>query len=232
MGRAVIITSYVENPLDIKSLLRPGDKVVCLDGGYDLAVSQNIQPDILLGDLDSMAANPETVKALFASSAEEGEGPKLMQYPTEKDFTDLELALRNLDAGEYPEILIIGGIGGRLDQTAVNLQLIARYTAGYDEMARPGGFKVIEMLDGRNRCFAVRGDGASFYKIPAQPGMYLSLLPMSETCRGVSLTGVKYPLVNATLLRGASLAISNEFTEKVAELSVFEGTLLVICSRR
>ena len=232
MARAVIITSYVEYPLPLKDMLHDDDTIVCLDGGYDIAVSQGIQPDILMGDLDSLATNPETVRAAFASSLGEGKSPEILQYPTDKDFTDLELALRHLDPAEFPTLLIIGGIGGRLDQTAVNLQLISRYTAGYDVVERPEGFEMIEMLDGRNRCFGVRGDSSSFYTIPAQPDMYLSLIPMTETCEGVNLTGVKYPLEKATLHQCESLTVSNEVTDDVAKLTVSKGNLLVICSKR
>ena len=232
MARAVIITSYVEYPLDIKSMLRLDDEVVCLDGGYDIAMEQNIQPNVLMGDLDSLATNPDTIRALFAASADRENALRIMQYPTDKDFTDLELALKNLDPEEYPELLIVGGIGGRLDQTAVNLQMIARYTAGSNDKDSSQGFRVIEMMDGRNRCFAVRSNGTGFCTIPAQRDVYLSLIPMSEKCTGVSLTGVKYPLEKATLHRGASLAVSNEFADDVAKLSVEEGALLVICSRR
>ena len=232
MARAVIITSYIEYPLDIKSLLQPDDEIVCLDGGYDIAVEQHIRPNVLMGDLDSMATNPDTIRSLFAASSDRENALRIMQYPTDKDFTDLELALRNVDSREYPEILIIGGIGGRLDQTAVNLQLVARYTAGYDERAGAKGFRVIEMLDGRNRCFVICGNAPGFCTIPARPDSYLSLLPMSERCTGVTLSGVRYPLEKATLHRGASLAISNEITEDVAELSIMEGALLVVCSRR
>jgi len=229
MSRAVIITSYLEYPLDISALLRPDDTIVCLDGGFDIAKEHGLDPDILLGDFDSIDANIEEIRVESSGSDDEADNLRIVEYPPEKDYTDLELALKLLDPGEFPELLIIGGIGGRLDQTAVNLQLIARYTSGY---ASPGqGFDLIEMLDGRNRCFAVRGSEKDYFTIPAQEGSYLSLLPMSETCEGVSLTGVKYPLEKATLRRAASLGISNEIIDDRAELTAAEGTMLVICSR-
>ena len=54
MGRAVIIASYLEHPVDIPRLLEPDDYIVCLDGGYDIALQQGVKPHMLLGDFDSM----------------------------------------------------------------------------------------------------------------------------------------------------------------------------------
>ena len=135
----------------------------------------------------------------------------------------------HLDPEKFSKLLIIGGIGGRLDQTAVNLQLLAKYTAGAVDNGQDG-FRFVEMLDGRNRCFALNGSDSNCLTIPAHPDASLSLVPMSKSCEGVTLTGVKYPLEKATLLRGSSLGVSNEITADAATLSLMKGTLLVICS--
>lgn len=219
MPRAVIITSYVESPLDINELLRYDDYVMCLDGGYDIALSQDITPDAILGDFDS-------VRAPLPSSND----IRIMEYPPEKDFTDLELALMNIDAEAFPEVLIIGGIGGRLDQTAINIQLINRFSGP------AGRFKKIEMLDGSNRCFVLHagiptpGEEGSV-DIPADPGSFLSLIPLTVTCGGVTLTGVKYPLEKATLSSGSSLSVSNEFEGWASTIRVESGSLLVVISK-
>lgn len=242
MARSVIITSFLEYPVDIRALLKPDDYIVCLDGGYDIALAQGIRPDLLLGDFDSVSAD--------LPAGEDANGIEIRRYPPEKDYTDLELAFRVLDPGKTPELLVIGGLGGRLDQTAINLQMLARYTAvpaaepepGEKTDAAPGAdaeprYARIEILDGRSRCFAVHGDPAlppevrTQYRIPAEAGCYLSLLPIGGDCCGVSLQGVKYPLDQAVLRWGASLGTSNEFREHEAVLSLESGCLLVITTR-
>ncbi|MBQ9015151.1 MAG: thiamine diphosphokinase [Firmicutes bacterium] len=238
MARAVIITSYLEYPVDIPALLAPEDYIVCLDGGYDIACAQGIRPHLWLGDFDS----------LQCSLPEEGAGGsmEIRRYPPEKDFTDLELSFRVLDPGKTPELLVIGGLGGRLDQTLINIQMLQRYTAvpavsvpADSGQADPDPkYRRIEILDGHNRCFAIHGDedapqpdGPWIYTIPRETGCYLSLLPLTEECSGLTLRKVRYPLEEAALHRGASLSISNEFTDAPAELRLRRGCLLVVITR-
>ena len=177
MPRAVIITSWIEYDPDLCSLLREDDYIVCLDRGYEIAASLGITPDLILGDFDSaQAAPPENI------------GVPVLRYPPEKDYTDLELALRVLDPKDWPDLLIIGGLGGRLDHTVANIQMLAGYTAASGSAPagsgprpeEPGGnrgkpdgsgrrpeeneepehcFRRILIRDGRNLCFAVRAGG-------------------------------------------------------------------------
>ena len=269
MARTVIITSYLEYPLDVAALLRPDDVIVCLDGGFDIAQRLAITPDVLLGDFDS-------IKGPLPES-----GIEIRRYPPEKDYTDLEIALRTLDPEQTPNLLIIGGLGGRLDQTMVNIQMLQRYTSGPASGAQPGEpsdgedrehdvgssaecsgssedlygsfrqYRSIQLMDGRSSCFVVHGgtgDPASPGKgtdspdslresrdiiIPRREGYFLSLLPLSETCCGIDLENVKYPLSDATLHKGASLSISNEFLpgDQPARLRLRSGSLLVIVTR-
>lgn len=249
MTRAVIITSYLENPVDIPALLTTDDYIVCLDGGYDIACAQGIQPHLWLGDFDSL----QTSLPDDDESGPSGSSMEIRRYPPEKDYTDLELAFHVLDPEKTPDLLIIGGLGGRLDQTLINVQMLARYTAAPGKgsvtlSAAPGSaadtadpdplYRSIELFDGHNRCFAVHGDenapqpdGPVVYTIPPEPGAFLSLLPVTEECSGVTLRNSRYPLENAVLHKGASLSVSNEFTDAPAELRVRRGSLLVIIAR-
>lgn len=290
MARAVIITSYLEHTLDLTALCRPDDFIVCLDGGYDIAQSQGLRPDLLLGDFDSLSGDIPSDPSL-----------DIRRFPPEKDYSDLELAYRLLNPEVFTDLLVIGGLGGRLDQTVCNIEMLARYTApgggkpGKSESApgagKPGKsenapgsgnparadaalrpepvrpavleslpsadplFRRIEMIDGRNRCFVIRAGGSAqvngdccpdgtspipAHRIPKQDGYYLSLFSLSEECRGLTLRGTKYPLEDAVLQRGRSLGVSNEFLphkpgpdgKSCAELSLREGTLLVVISAR
>lgn len=249
MARAVIITSYLEYPLDLAALIMPEDYLVCLDGGYDIALAHSLTPDLLIGDFDSM----------------QGELPadtpfEIRPFPPEKDYTDLELAFRILDPARFPKLLVIGGLGGRLDQTTVNLQMLERFTAPRDEKATPAErsdtadpaadsgaaagiaadtapvFTRIDIMDGRNHAFVIHGDETApgknpvLHLIPAEEGSYLSLLSLTKTCRGLSLQGTKYSLEEAVLERGVSLGISNAFYADQAILSLREGSLLVMVS--
>jgi len=57
---------------------------------------------------------------------------------------------------------------------------------------------------------------------------YLSLISLTDACRGVTISGVYYPLEKAELTRRYSWAVSNEITAQAAEISLSEGVMLVI----
>lgn len=237
MARAVIITSYLEYPVDLPGLLRPDDYIVSLDGGYDILRDQGVKPHLLLGDFDSIR-----------SDIPEESGIEILRFPPEKDYTDLELAFRILDPANTPDLLVIGGLGGRLDQTVVNIQMLVRYTDSIHEETSGDSvvvfecdpaygshrlYRQIELMDGRNRCFVIHGDGArsAEHRIPREHDSYLSMLPLTDTCSGVTLSGVRYPLENAVMERGASLGVSNEFRAEHAVLRLRQGSLLVIITK-
>ena len=77
-----------------------------------------LHPARVIGDFDSLSG-----AELLAL---EQDGAHLERHPAHKDETDLELALlyaaRTDPTGE---ITILGGLGGRLDQTIANVMLLA-----------------------------------------------------------------------------------------------------------
>ena len=62
-------------------------------------------------------------------------------------------------------------------------------------------------------------------------GDFLSLLPLTETVEGVSLSGFKYPVDNLTFYREKTLGISNEITEEEAIVEFKKGIFIVVESR-
>ncbi len=210
MNNIVIITSYLDTFLDIKNHLDAVDYIICTDGGYDIALSQNIRPNLILGDFDSIKADlPEDIE--------------IKQFQPEKDFTDLELALKTAVELKASEVTVIGGIGGRLDHTIANIQLLSHYSSNFDKFA---------FIDGKTECFVLNGNCRNHAVINAKKNAYISIFSLSEKCTGVTFEEVKYPLHNHTLTRTFPLGVSNEFKEKDAVLSLKNGTLLVIITDR
>lgn len=209
MDNIIIITSHMEDPLDLNSVITPQDYIICTDGGYDIARRYDIVPDLLLGDFDSIRTDlPQNIP--------------IRRFPPEKDDTDLELALKTaVDLGAS-QVRIIGGIGGRLDHTVANLQLLSQYSESFDKLI---------MFDGKNQCFVAANTQKNNIIIPRKSNCYLSLFSLSDKCTGVTISGVKYPLRDHTLTRWGSLGVSNEFKEKNAVLSVEDGDLLVVLSK-
>ena len=118
MRAVVFVNGEVQDYTALASWLRPGDHLIGADGGTRHMLALDLMPDAVVGDLDSL--EPETVTELIA------QGVDVERYPVAKDQTDLELAIeRGLRAGAS-EILLLGALGGRLDQTLANLLILAQ----------------------------------------------------------------------------------------------------------
>lgn len=182
-----------------------GDFVVCADAGYRKALENNIIPDLVVGDFDSL-----------------GEIPKLENvevHPCVKDETDTFFALRRgLDRG-YKNFVIFGALGGRLDHTFANLQLL-------QYLCEKGASGVL--LSERERVTAVKNSSLTFPK--GETGT-VSVFSFTEKSFGVTERGFKYTLDNAELTSSFPLGVSNELTGEGAEIFVRDGVLLIIRER-
>ena len=69
-------------------------------------------------------------------------------------------------------------------------------------------------------------------EFPAQFDGYLSVFCMGADAKGVKIRGLHYETENAVLTAGFPLGVSNRFVGKKAEISVEEGSLLLIWERK
>ena len=204
--RALIITGgKVKTPLALPA----ADFVIAADSGYLTAKRLGVKPDLLLGDLDSLDRSQ-------LSPHELDEMQKIIVSPI-KDDTDTQLAADTAIARGADEIFIVGGLGGRLDHTLSSVFLL-------EYLAEKG--IACAMTDGQSFVRILRGGQTLTVKKSGRK--YLSLVSLTDECRGVSISGVYYPLENAELTRKYSWAVSNEITAEAAEISLDAGVMLVI----
>jgi len=206
MGRAVILTAYLPEGVRAVYAPRPGDFLICADGGYRLALEAELCPDAFIGDFDSL---PE----------QEIPCPESIRVPVEKDDTDTMLCVRHSIGKGFTELLILGGLGGRLDHTIANLQTLS-FAQAHGVNAR--------ILDSRNEAFLLP---PGRYTLREKAGWKLSLFAWGGDCGGVSLRGTYYPLENGTLTPTFPLGVSNAFAAPEAEISLASGMLLCILSQ-
>jgi len=193
-----------------RTLLRPADTLYAADGGTRHLLALGRLPSLVIGDLDSTP--PEELERLQAA------GVPLRRYPRDKNETDLELALAAAVADGHGEILIVGGLGGRLDQSLANLALLtAPSLAGLD----------LRLDDGVEEAFFVRGRAG----VRGRPGEIVSLLPWGGLAVGVTTSGLRWPLSDETLHPERSRGVSNELTGTAAEVALRSGLLLVVHRR-
>ena len=196
------------------------DLIIAADSGYNNASRLGVRPGLLLGDLDSIDR-----KKLAPDELEHIE--KII-VPAIKDDTDTQLAVDTAISRGADEIYIIGGLGGRLDHTLSSVFLL-------EYIADKGADAVMTDGQSRVRVMKTAGEPVSLMIPKTFDGengfKYLSVVPLTDECEGVRISGVFYPLDGVTLKRSYSYAVSNEITSDHAEITLERGTMLVIESR-
>lgn len=208
MRAVIFVNGIIINYPSLAAWLRTDDYLIAADGGARHCAALGVRPAVLVGDLDSIA--PELLAEYKKT------GVTIEGHPPRKDETDLELAVRRAVADGAAEILLLGALGGRLDQTLANLLLPAR-----QEWPVP-----ILLADGRQLARVLRGDES--VTLAGAPGDTISVVPMSGEVTGITYTGLEYPLVNATLRLGSTQGVSNRMTGEGATIRIASGILLVV----
>ena len=184
--------------------------MIACDSGMEFFWRNKICPDLILGDFDSADS---CVADAFRARGD----VRLEQFPSEKDWTDTELALRRALELSPGRIDLVGATGTRLDHVLGNLQLLA---IGAQE-----GVPVF-LMDPHNRIRLI--ERPLSLKKKEQYGKFVSLIPHGGPVYGLTLKGMKYPLDGATLTPDVSLGISNEIVDDEAYISFSAGRLFVL----
>ena len=214
----VIVSAGPLDPDWLKKQLAddPADCVIAADAGYLALRDAGILPDILLGDLDSLAAGrPEA-----CIQEEEGRAGSFEVYASRKDFTDTEAAIRRALSDGADRITLYGATGGRLDHFLANISCL--------RIALGKGCRAV-IKDRLNEIELIDRDTVLVKEETF--GTYVSLLPFTGEVRGVTLTGFEYPLTDAVLTTGNSLGVSNRIREDKAEIRLASGILILVRSK-
>ncbi len=184
--------------------LKQDDFLLAADGGLVHLQNMGLTPDGILGDFDSLGYVPEDARV----------------FPVEKDDTDAMLAVRQGLAMGYSRFLLYGSLDGpRLDHTVANFQtlqfLADRGATGY--------------LVGNAYIATVVKNGR--IRFPGRATGILSVFCMGADARGVNIRGLQYTGEGITLSAGFPLGVSNHFIGEEAEVSVADGSLLILYDR-
>ena len=189
---------------DLAEPIHNGDYVIAADGGLLHTQKLGLSPDCVLGDFDSLGYAPENA----------------LCFPVQKDDTDALLAVRQGLSLGFRRFLLYGSLDGdRLDHTIANLQtlqfLADQGTSGF--------------LVGEKHIVTLIKNGA--FQFPRKAKGILSVFCMGADAKGVTLSGLQYPMKNGILTAGFPLGVSNHFTGETARVQVAEGSLLLIYQR-
>ncbi len=187
----------------------PDRLLICADGGYSAALRYNLQPDLLIGDLDSL---PE------AERPESGKIPVIL-LPEHKDDTDLAVCVAEGRRRGCSCFFLLGVLGGRMAHTIASLQV------AYDCAMRG---EEVWLADRQNR-LTILLPGS--HTLTPMRGRKLSLLAYTPEVNGVCLSGTEWELDNATLTARYPLGCSNEARAAQIRLCFESGALVYCCSR-
>lgn len=180
---------------------RKGDFIIAADGGYKYLVEIGIRPDLLVGDFDSLDFIPGDTE--------------IYRFPSEKDDTDMGLAIqKGIELG-YSDFSLYAGSGTRNDHFFANLQLMNRFSEK--------GVS-IRMVCPECNIYALKNGEISLSK---EKGTVFSVFSLSDACEGVSIKHAKYEIENEALSNRFPLGVSNEFSGGRTHISVKSGVLLI-----
>jgi thiamine pyrophosphokinase len=206
----IFANGSLPHPERARRLLRANDRVICANGGTHHALALDLMPSAVIGDIDSLSSADE--RRLVEA------GVSIERHPRDKNETDLELALEQALRQDARSILIVAGLGRRLDQTLGNISL----------MSDPR-FSLMDcrMDDGADEVFFCRSSSA----IQGAAGDTVSLIPWGATVTEIYTDGLKWPLSGDSLEPHRSRGISNEMSEASASVKIGSGLLLIVHQR-
>ena len=157
----------------LKACADEADFSIAADRGLEAFDAAGLEPDMLVGDMDSVSQN---VLARYESRLSED------RLNCIKNDTDCEYALNLAISRGATEIVLLGALGGRLDHALANLMMVVRAArCGVWAEIRAEGVQIVRInesytLTGEARGISVRG---CYYTIE-------DFTLASDTSRGVS----------------------------------------------
>lgn len=185
------------------------DLVIAADGGYNYLKAQNIEPDLWIGDSDSLNSKDEIPSEDICER---------IILPKEKDDTDTLAAVKYAIEQGCKAFHIYGGTGGRMDHTIANIKVLSFLAESKLDCYLYGKDTMTTVIQNRGMAF------------PREASGMISVFSMSDESRGVTIRGLKYEMVDGVMKGSDSIGVSNEFIGEDSFVAVRDGKLLIVVS--
>ena len=211
---AVIAGGRIDDDFALAFIRRTDPFLIAADRGLLFLERCGIEPDLLVGDFDSV---PEGYLETYRAAHP---GCEVRAFNWEKDDTDTEIAALAAAELGYRKIDILGATGSRLDHVLGGMQelglLLKRGCRG-------------TILDPCNRITLHEAPFSISRK--EQWGTYVSFFAWGGEVTGLTLEGFHFPLKDFTLGNAGTLTVSNQISEAEGRVTFTSGQLLMIESR-
>lgn len=205
----IIANGTISDPRALLRSTEESDVIIAVDGGTNHCNRIGVQPDAIIGDMDSLPADK--------LEDYQSRGVEIILHPEEKDATDLELALDYAVKKNPSRIIIWGGIGTRWDMSTSNIMLLT--------LSKYQDFNIL-MEDEYQRAFIVKRN--QDFVLSGVSGAKVSLIPLCDDVTRITTTGLKYALNSDSLYFGRTRGVSNVFDATQATVYYTEGILLCV----
>lgn len=193
------VCEYLEDDTDL----------ICVDRACNYAINHKLKIDIAIGDFDSI--DRDVFNELAKNNIEK------LTFNSDKDQTDLQLALDYCNNKKYSKIYLFGALGSRMDHSLANIFFLYKYK---------DSFEYLEIVDETNMIFLVK-DSCEIIK---KKGYYLSFL-IAKGNPKISIKGVKWPLKSHQMILGDSLTVSNKIVDEKAYVKITDGLCFCFLSK-
>lgn len=176
--------------------------IYCADGGANFCYELTLIPKEIYGDFDSIKND---VKEFYQEK-----NVKFIKFKVEKDYTDSELLLNEIQ-NKYDIIYCIAGLGGNIDHELTNINLLDKYSN-------------LIFISEKEKIFKIDSDS----KFNDMINTKISFVIFSDEVKALTLKGFKYNIENMDIKKGEARCISNIIIENEANLSIKSGSLLCV----
>lgn len=176
---------------------KTADLIIAADAGADLVSAVGMTPHIIIGDLDSIQAQPAGIE---------------IRHLEDQSSTDCDKLLSAAVELGCSRITLIGAEGDLLDHMLATLHSAARAPIRVRVALRSGVGWILNA-----------GDEV---EVVSKPGRRVSLLPLTES-HGASLRGVRWPLTETSISPMGLSSISNAAEGERVYAHLLEGVALL-----
>ena len=193
----------------LNEIIDEKDIIFCADGGANYTYKYNIYPNYIIGDLDSI----DTVVLDFYKK----EMVKIIKFDPEKNYTDFELILHEIERYQrensiiFDNIYVFGGLGKRLDMTLNNINLLEEY-------------QNLTFFSSNEEIFYKE----SSFCLKNKKGREISIISLDNLIEKLTLKGFKYEIEDINIERKTSRLVSNIVISNKCFINFKKGKIIVI----
>jgi thiamine pyrophosphokinase len=169
-------------------------EIITADGASNFLYKHKVIPDCIIGDLDSIS--PAALRYFSNKKVK----IKRIYNQYKNDFEKCILLALNMG---YKKLYVIGLAGKRFDHTLNNLSILIKYS----------GKASIKCFDYKYEYYIMKKRAEFTCKV----GEAVSLIALPKA-RGITTSGLKYPLKNGTLEFGGMQGALNTAVKKTASV--------------